>query len=161
MQQYLRRLVGVTFAATVVFTAASCGSSDASDPSPDVDALLSVTGVGLGSGAITSTPTGIVCVVSGAATSGNCEAKFARGTRVTLVATPSNGHSFDGWTGVCAGSGSCDVMLDQGAPVGARFSPPVTHAVTVSVKGLGDWNRFFDSVWNHLRELSRNAKRSV
>jgi hypothetical protein len=51
---------------------------------------------------------------------------FATGTSVALTATPGAGSVFAGWSGVCSGSASCTVVLDQARAVTARFSRVLT-----------------------------------
>lgn len=69
---------------------------------------------GTGSGTVTSTPPGIDC--------GNaCVHGFNEGTTVRLVATPVSNSYFAGWSGACAGEGSCGVTMTQGETVTARF----------------------------------------
>jgi DNA-binding beta-propeller fold protein YncE len=66
--------------------------------------LLLVAIAGSGSGTVTSTPAGINCTTS-------CAASFATGTMVTLNASPSSGSGFSGWDTNCSGMGSCNVTL--------------------------------------------------
>jgi parallel beta helix pectate lyase-like protein/List-Bact-rpt repeat protein len=83
-----------------------------------------------GTGTVTSTPGGIDCGSS-------CAASFASGTSVSLVATPAAGWVFMGWSGGgCAGTGACALTLTMATTVKATFAPaPVT--VTVIRAGLG------------------------
>ena len=64
---------------------------------------------------------------SGAVNCGNgatiCSATFAANATVTLVATPSTGGTFVGWTGACGGtSTACTVLMNQAKSVTATFS---------------------------------------
>jgi hypothetical protein len=68
-----------------------------------------------GSGTVTSSPAGITCP-------GTCTATFATGTAVTLTAAPTAGSTFSGWTGACAGTGSCAAAMTQARAVGAAFA---------------------------------------
>jgi Trypsin-like peptidase domain/Divergent InlB B-repeat domain len=79
---------------------------------------LQVRRAGTGSGSVLSTPAGISC---GSA----CAQVFPSGTAVTLVATPSAGSIFTGWSGSCTGVGSCSVSMTQARDVTANFSAPV------------------------------------
>ncbi len=51
---------------------------------------------------------------------------YSPGTVVTLTATPGPGFTFAGWSGVCAGTGSCVVTMNAAKAVTATFSatPP-------------------------------------
>ena len=64
-------------------------------------------------GTVTSNPGGIVC------TSGTCSSVFVTGTQVILSAT---GSGFTGWSGGCAGTGPCQVILTANTTVTATFS---------------------------------------
>ena len=82
---------------------------------------------------------------SGAINCGNganiCSASFAANATVTLVATPSTGGTFVGWTGACGGtSTTCTVLMNQAKSVTATFSGGVSgtgFTLTVSVIGTG------------------------
>jgi hypothetical protein len=52
---------------------------------------------------------------------GNCANKYAKGTVVTLTATPASGFEFTGWTGDCSGTGACSVTMSAAHTVGASF----------------------------------------
>jgi hypothetical protein len=69
-----------------------------------------------GPGIVTSTPTGINC-------GSDCSEAYAGGTQVTLTAKPnSNGATFSGWSGGCAGSSlTCTVTMQAAAGVTATF----------------------------------------
>jgi hypothetical protein len=75
---------------------------------------LSVSIAGTGTGTVTSNPTGISCPTA-------CAAAFGAGTQVTLVAAPTNGSVFLGWTGACSGNGACQVTMSQARAVTATF----------------------------------------
>lgn len=81
---------------------------------PDLLALT-VTLAGPGTGAITSTPSGLACVGT------TCKGSFARGTAVTLAAAPVAGSLFTGWSGACTGAGSCATQVDRDLAVTADF----------------------------------------
>lgn len=80
---------------------------------------LAVTFAGDGSGTVTSTPAGIACT-------GDCQAVFSE-LPVTLLATPSAGSLFGGWSGGCSGTGDCTVNQYGPLTVTATFAaiPPV------------------------------------
>ncbi len=81
---------------------------------------LSVTRAGIGSGRITSSPSGIDC-------GARCSASFSKGTSVTLTAAASSGSTFTGWSGACSGTAStCTLAADQAHAALAHFKVPVT-----------------------------------
>jgi hypothetical protein len=75
---------------------------------------LTITRGGSGGGTVTSSPAGINCGAS-------CAASFPDGTLVSLTATPDAGSSFTGWSGACAGTGVCAVTIQAATSVGATF----------------------------------------
>ena len=75
---------------------------------------LTLTVEGAGGGTVTSTPAGIVCSVS-------CSAAYGVGISVTRTAAPAPGSTFAGWSGACAGTAACALVLDQARAVTARF----------------------------------------
>jgi hypothetical protein len=100
---------------------------------------LNISGGGDGSGTVTSqtgpTPA-INCVVTaGSASSGTCSATYPQGTSITLTAAPANGHSFDGWSGDCSGTGTCVLTMGAAHAVGATFGAPAGIEATV-----GKWD---------------------
>jgi hypothetical protein len=99
-------------------------------PVPGPSRTLTVTRNG--SGTVTSTPDGIAC-------GSTCQATFANGTAVSLLATPAAGWQFIGWGGACEGSGACQVVMGADRAVSATFAviPPTTHPLTVNRHGDG------------------------
>jgi hypothetical protein len=73
--------------------------------------------------ALTITPpsNGSILCSSGGAAAGSCAAKYAKGTVVTLSATPASGFEFANWTGDCSGTGACSVTMSAAHTVGASF----------------------------------------
>jgi hypothetical protein len=93
---------------------------------------LSVSKTGLGSGTVTSSPSGINC--------GNtCSRSFASGTSITLTATPASGSTFDGWSGSCSGTGTCNVSMAQARSVTARFELPTPEPFQINAGHSGAW----------------------
>ncbi|HKJ17219.1 MAG TPA: CSLREA domain-containing protein [Xanthomonadales bacterium] len=78
------------------------------------DFTLEVILDGNGMGSVSSNPAGISCP-------GQCEAAFDENTMVTLTASPHGGQTFQGWSGDCSGTGTCQVTIDQARTVRATF----------------------------------------
>ncbi|HME41924.1 MAG TPA: BACON domain-containing carbohydrate-binding protein [Syntrophorhabdales bacterium] len=68
---------------------------------------LSVSTSGTGSGTVTNNPSGTT---------------FVTGTSVTLTATPGANSTFVGWSGPCAGTGTCTVTMNANLSVTAAFN---------------------------------------
>lgn len=82
-----------------------------------VAVTLTVTLTGPGTGSVTSSPAGIACAP-------DCVGVYAKGTVVSLTATPSAGSEFHNWSGACAGTTpTCTVSLGAASAVAARFHP--------------------------------------
>ncbi len=98
--------------------ATSCDTTSVRvDPSFD----LTVTYAGTGSGAVTLNPPG---------------STYAEGTVVTLTATPDADSDFTGWSGACAGTGSCSVTMDADKSVTATFDlKPTAPCSSLQVAG--------------------------
>ncbi|MBL8514006.1 MAG: hypothetical protein JNJ55_08430 [Betaproteobacteria bacterium] len=78
--------------------------------------VLTVTKTGAGSGTVTSGPAGIACGTT-------CANSFAADAPVTLVASPSNGSAFTGWSGGgCSGTGTCTITMSAAQTVTATFA---------------------------------------
>ena len=90
---------------------------------------LAIATAGAGTGAVTSSPTGVNCP-------GTCSSTFVAGTNVTLIATPNGGSTFAGWSGACSGTGSCTVTMSAARSVTATFNPPA-FTLDVSTAGTG------------------------
>jgi Divergent InlB B-repeat domain len=91
---------------------------------------------GLGSGTVTSAPSGINC-------GGTCSASFPTGTVVTLTPTPAAGSTFAGWNGPrCGGTGPCTITLDSDFTAFPQFDvvtvPPDLVTLTINKSGGGD-----------------------
>lgn len=106
---------------------------------------VTVTGGGNGSGTVTSTPSGINgCVITnGVAAGTGCSASFPQGTALTLQVTPSPGSGFSGWSGACAGAGTCQFTVNAPATATASFTQ---GAFILTVNGAGNGNGTVTSV---------------
>jgi hypothetical protein len=96
---------------------------------------FTVRGGGTGSGMVTSSPGGINCTfIHGTAGSG-CSGVFPYGTTVTLNPVAYDGNSFAGWSGVCFGTGSCQISVPRDTATRAAFTllSPVTPTGLVVV----------------------------
>jgi hypothetical protein len=90
----------------------------------------------LGAGSITSSPAGISCGT-------DCSEAYTSGTSVTLTATPSSGSTFSGWSGACAGTGSCVVAMSAARAVTATFVGSTGTRTFTGVRPYGPkapWN---------------------
>jgi Galactose oxidase-like, Early set domain/Divergent InlB B-repeat domain len=89
---------------------------------------LNVTGDGDGNGTITSqaplAPAISCTVTAGTAVSGACTGTYPEATAVTLVAAAASGHTFEGWSGNCGGTGTCVLTMSAARAVSATFSAP-------------------------------------
>ena len=75
---------------------------------------LTITNVATDLGQVSSNPAGIDCGTT-------CSLSVASGSVVTLNAKPTKFATFVGWSGACAGKGSCTVVLTQAKGVTATF----------------------------------------
>ena len=96
---------------------------------------------GTGRGTVTSEPAGISCGIT-------CEATFAKGTEVTLTATPATGVTFAGWDGACAATtiategedsdpATCTLVADGVLDVTATFTGSNSGGGTGGTGGSG------------------------
>jgi hypothetical protein len=77
---------------------------------------LSVSVIGSPGGRVTSSPSGIDCGAT-------CAATFAAGAQVTLTASPAAAWGLAGWSGACSGiASSCAVALGGNESVAAKFT---------------------------------------
>lgn len=89
---------------------------------------VSVALAGSGTGTVTSTPAGINCPTT-------CAATFAKGTSVVLTETPGTNFYFGGWTGACTGSTACNVTVNAAENITATFT--AGDVLTISTTGTG------------------------
>ena len=90
--------------------------------------MLNVSGDGDGNGTVTSqaglSPAIACTVTAGTAVSGACSGTYPQGTPVTLTAAAASGHTFEGWSGNCSGTGTCVLTMSAARAVSATFSAP-------------------------------------
>ena len=91
---------------------------------------LSVTLAGTGKGTATSSPAGISCPST-------CTANYNSGASVTLMALPAHGSKFAGWSGSCAGTGSCIISMTASRTVTATFTAVPVVGLSPSVLSFG------------------------
>jgi List-Bact-rpt repeat protein len=113
-------------------SAAKSAPSNEACVSTGQSSTLAVTTAGSGSGLLSSSPTGITCGSS-------CAASYARGTTVTLAATPASVPTFTGWGGACSGTGACAVPLTAATSVTAAFTPQLKVKIGVFRPSTGEW----------------------
>jgi len=105
---------------------------------------LNVSGDGDGNGTVTSqaplTPAINCTVTAGTAVSGACTGTYPEGTPVTLVAAAASGHTFEGWSGNCGGTGNCVLTMSAARAVSATFSAPAGIEATI-----GRWDGPFST----------------
>lgn len=78
--------------------------------------ILTVAFLGVGSGTVTSSPSGINCTSA-------CSGSFTSGTAVTLTATPNTGSTFGSWSGCDTVTGQvCTVTLNNSLTVTVTFN---------------------------------------
>jgi hypothetical protein len=66
----------------------------------------------------------------------DCSQIYDHGTIVTLTAIPAASSTFDGWSGACSGSSTCQVTMEQARFVSAVFTLK-TYNLSVTVGGSG------------------------
>jgi uncharacterized repeat protein (TIGR02543 family) len=95
-----------------------------------LQSALSVTKAGNGTGTVTSSPAGIDCGAT-------CAASYNPDVTVTLTATAASGSFFAGWSGACTGTGTCQVAMSQARTVTATFSPntAIARLGNISTRG--------------------------
>ena len=68
-----------------------------------------------GSGRVVSGNAGVDCGVT-------CSASYGSGSAVSLTAIPSPGASFNGWSGSCSGTSTCNLTMNAAKGVTATFT---------------------------------------
>jgi len=91
---------------------------------------LSVSRSGTGGGTLTSAPSGIQC-------GADCSESYPEGTSVTLIATPSSGSTFAGWSGDCTGTGACVMTMSADRSATAGFTALGSRTLSVTPSGGG------------------------
>jgi Interleukin-like EMT inducer/Divergent InlB B-repeat domain len=91
--------------------------------------MLTVQRTGLGSGQVTSSPTGISC-------GSDCSEIYDLGTQVTLTATPDAGSRFVAWS-ICNDTGPCTFTLTTSRHVTASFQQVFTLSINKTGSGSG------------------------
>ena len=102
------------------------------DLEPTPKFKLTVKEVGIGSGTVTSSPTGINC------SSGTCSTEFEEGTTVTLTGTPAAGTKAVSWSGCNSvnGENKCLVTMTAAKEVTATFDLE-QRQLSVTPEGTG------------------------
>jgi List-Bact-rpt repeat protein len=90
---------------------------------------LAVTKAGSGSGTVKSSPAGIDC-------GAKCTVLFAKGTDVTITATPDAGSAFSGYEFSCSGTGACSIPMNSDRGLKVTFDI-AQAALTVTKIGNG------------------------
>jgi hypothetical protein len=103
----------------------------------------------IGSGTVTSAPTGINC------SKGTCTAAFPAGTKVTLTPKAASNFAFIAWTGGCTGAAACTITMNSNQAVTATFgnftlaasalspasvAPGGTATSTVTLTAIGNFD---------------------
>ncbi len=84
-------------------------------------------------GVVTSNPPGINCV---SPSGGVCSLDLDKDSKVTLIANPSSGSQFVGWSGACTGE-SCIITLDTSKTATATFAV-IANELRVTKEGDGE-----------------------
>jgi hypothetical protein len=133
-------VAGVVLGAVVLFACQDAPDLTEQSAFASVTYRLTVTGLGTGTGKVTSSPAGINCSITlGTAATTGCSFSFAAATTVTLTAAPASGHSFVGWGNFCVGvTKPCKIKMGSSKTVSAEFlKGPFTVRITSASGGSG------------------------
>lgn len=121
---------------------------------------LTTSCTGAGNGTITSTD--INCTCTAGTGSGTCTKSYSSGaTAATLTASASAGSVFNGWSGACAGAGTCaGLVMDSDKTATAAFDllPTATLSSSLSVVKPGGT---FTLTWGCTNSLSASIDQGV
>lgn len=92
---------------------------------------LSITKTGTGTGTVTASAAGTASLACGSV----CEKIYVLGTIVTLSAIPDASSVFTGWSGVCSGTGTCTVTMNNDIAVTASFAKIYTITISQPTNG--------------------------
>ena len=106
-----------------------------------IQRTLTITGAGNGQGSIVLNELDASCTIVAGNATGTCTPSLAHGSQLTLIAGPSEGSSFVGWSGACTGTGACVLTMDQNRAVTATFTL-VPKRLTVTIAGDGNGSVF-------------------
>jgi hypothetical protein len=93
-------------------------------------------GAGGAGGQVTSTPSGINCVMNGTTLAGTCTTEFPDGVAVTLLAAGIGASTFQAWSGDCAGAGttpSCVITMSADRSVVASFAGSTSFTSFIAI----------------------------
>lgn len=93
----------------------------------NVNVVKQITSAGTGNGTVTSSPSGINCGYS-------CAASYNAGSTVTLTAVPAAGSTFAGWSAGCGAS----MIINADKTCTATFSSQSAQQVTVTISKSGN-----------------------
>ena len=95
---------------------------------------LAISKTGAGNGIVTNTTSSPGAITCGA----TCSATFYYGTSITLLASPSAGSLFTGWSGMgCSGTDTCTLTVWKYTLVDANFSQARSYTLAVKKTGTG------------------------
>jgi phospholipase C len=133
-----------TSTCTLTLTAAATAAATFNSTTAPVQ--LSVLNAGTGAGTVLSSPAGIVCAPT-------CAASFPPGTVVTLTATPNAGTTFAGWSGLCTGLGTCKLTLTANTSVTPLFEAGTANITAINhIVFFAQENRSLDDYFGAMRQ---------
>ena len=103
--------------------------TDCTTPSSYSSLHTSITGKGTVE--ITNNNTKSYCIES-------CNDEFTTNSIISLEANPEPGYTFNGWTGACSGTGTCNITLNQAKFVGADFTG--SDNSILNYRNITDWS---------------------